>query len=146
MYSVPGWKCWRICRRLPLRNTQIKRRISAPRRRAEAGLRAREPGGSPLVVPHEYPSRISFHISDLLTSAIFSHQRSSPRRHAVRRQGCRGLVCVGPSVCTPWHAMPRTLSGRVARLQSGLSAAAPLIEALDRAIEETPIQNRPEAL
>jgi len=42
--------------------------------------------------------------------------------------------------------MPRTLSGRVARLQSGLSAAAPLIEALDRAIEETPIQNRPEAL
>src|SRR6267143_1071549 len=32
----------------------------------------------------------SFHISDLFASAIFSHQRSSPRRHAVRPQGAEG--------------------------------------------------------
>src|SRR6267143_7117911 len=114
MYSVPGWKCWRICRRLPLRNTQIKRRISAPRRRAEAGLRAREQGVSPLVVPHEYPSQISFHISDLFTSAIFSHQRSSHISdlphvvtlsvHKVQRAGLRGTKRLHALACNATNA------------------------------------------
>src|SRR5713101_2938179 len=108
MYSVPGWKCWRICRRLPLRNTRIKRRISVPRQPAEALLRRVSRAGSPFAananILHEYyPSH----------QAIMLHvKRFFRRRHAVLRQGAEGWVRWGRPYALACNVT--TLSGRVA--------------------------------
>jgi len=69
--------------------------------------------------------------SRIFFANILSHQRSSHISDLLR-----GLVCVGPKRLHALACNATTLSGRVARPQSGLSAAAPLIEALDRTIEE----------